>query len=222
MSFYNMNIVQSARTRLWSCKFAELCRQYLAGLLGTYIECKRDATSVIGKSIICSDGHEAATYALRKMSNKRHCFEDAVMSPSTAVICRGLPFRQKNPWYCTLPSLQENEISHTDKLCTSGHSSTAQSSGHRLCQYGSQTTADHLPNMVRNWFALKDSVLPRVRVGGQLVVMVVLMTALHIMMRHAGRAISVYLLSPACELNMGSLQSTCKQPELQQALRRLY
>ena len=55
-----------------------------------------------------------------------------------------------------------------------------------------------------------------------MVVMVVLMTALHIMVRHARRAISVYLLSRACALNMGSLQSTCKQPELQQAVWRTY
>ncbi len=55
-----------------------------------------------------------------------------------------------------------------------------------------------------------------------MVVMVVFMTALHIMMRHAGRAISVYLLPRACVLNMGSLQSTCQQPELQQAVCRMY
>ncbi len=47
-------------------------------------------------------------------------------------------------------------------------------------------------------------------------VMMVLMTALYIVMRHARRAISVHLLSRACALNMGSLQSTWKQPELQQ------
>lgn len=129
-----------------------------AGLLGTHIESMR----VVGKYSICSDGHEAPPYALRKMCNKRQCFGDAVMSPSTAVICRGLPLRQKNPWYCTLPSLQENELFNTEKLCTSGHSSTAQSPAHKLCQYESHKTAYHLPNMIRNWFALKDSMLPRV------------------------------------------------------------
>ncbi len=160
--FCKMSNVQCAKTGLGFCRLAGLCRQYSAGLLSTHIECKHDAMNLFGKTITCSDGHEAATDAVRKIGDKRQCCEDAVMSPCTAVICKGLPLRQKNPWYCTLPSLQENVIVNTKKLCTSCHSSTAPGTVRTLCQYGSQTTAYHILNMIRNWSALKDAVLPRV------------------------------------------------------------
>lgn len=48
-----------------TCKFAKLCREYLQGLLGT--ECKRDATCVVDKFIIRSDGHKVATGTLEEM-----------------------------------------------------------------------------------------------------------------------------------------------------------